>query len=326
MGYLHPHLGEDDVLTLLNQATGFLSQGASVETPTQGVNNQTYLVREAGLVVKIRPRGQGPCVVPCPHWPAYTCALLGDAPNGGVRSLARVTETLQRHGSLPVPSILHFGEGTGPDGSDFTIGEILPGRPFDWEANRMGRHACRSLGEHLGRLHAATAQTEGFGIFGGEPTRWTQWWSRFAASYTILADDVCDGSPLLRGFRARLDEPLLRAIRSPDPRAFPLVCVDQSPSHYLGDHADRITGFVDVEGHLYAPAEWELTTIQMWITHARALRNGYETHRPWPDSMDDVRDAYATYTLLEWLVCTRDLMDSPAEVANLEAWIIGTFA
>ena len=326
MSYLHPHLGEDDVLTLLNQATGFLAPGATVETPPQGVNNRTYLVREAGLVVKVRPGGEGPCAVPCPHWPAYTCALFGDVPNGGVRSLAAITETLQHHGGLRVPALYRIGEGTGPDGSDFTIAEILPGRPYDWETHRLGRHACRQLGEHLGSLHHATAETEGFGIFGGEPIRWTQWWSRFAASYSILADDVCDRSPVLHNFRRRLENPIQRALRSPDPRAFPLVCVDQNPSHYLGNGGDEISGFVDVEGHLHAPAEWELTTALMWMPHPQSFRRGYETHRAWPESMDDVRDAYATYTLLEWIVCTRDLMRRPEEVANLEAWLIGTFA
>lgn len=66
------------------------------------------------------------------------------------------------------------------------------------------------------------------------------------------------------------------------------------------------------------------TTIGMWIPHPRALRRGYEAHRRWPDFVDEVRDAYATYTLLEWLVCTRDLMNRPADVANLEACLIGT--
>lgn len=321
--YLHPHLGDDDVLTLLNRATGFSSEGATVEVPTQGVNNRTYLVREAGLAVKLRPAGSGggSPTVPCPHWPAYVCALLGDVPNGGVRSLVDVTRVLRTHGGLAVPNLLHHGEGTGPEGADFTIGEILPGRPFDWTTNALGRTAARQLGDHLGRLHDATVRTDGFGIFGGETVRWTRWWPRFAASYTILADDVGGASPVLRGARARLDAPLRRAVRSPDPRAFSLVCVDQNPTRYLSDDAGRITGFVDVEGHLWAPAEWELSTILLWMPHSNAFRNAYERHRSWPEGMDAAQDAYTLYTLMEWLVRTRDRMDSPAEVANLEALI-----
>ena len=64
----------------------------------------------------------------------------------------------------------------------------------------------------------------------------------------------------------------------------------------------------------------------MWIPHSHAFRRGYEKHRSWPEAMDDVRDAYATYALLEWIVCTRDLMKRPEDVAGLEAWLIGTFA
>ncbi len=326
MSHLQANLGKDDVLALLDRATGFLTPRAKAETPPQGVNNQTYLVREAGLAVTIRPGGGDPPTVPCRPWPAHACALLGDRPNGGVRSLACVTEILQRHGGLPVPAIVHHGEGTGPGGSDFTISEALPGRPFGWETDRMGRRACRQLGEHLGRLHAATVRTEGFGVFGAEPMPWTQWWPRFTASYRLVADDVCAASPLLGGFRARLEAPLARAIRSPDPRAFPLVCVDQSPTRYLGDENGRIVGFGDVEGHLWAPAEWELTTVLMWLPHPRAFRDAYEAHRPWPIAMDGVRDAYATYALLGWLVCARDLVESPMEVSNLEALLIGSLA
>lgn len=322
MSYLDTHLGNDDVLTLLNRATGFHSPEAQVETPPQGVNNQTYLVREAGMVVKVRPGGDGPTLTPSPHWPAYTCALFGPVPNGGVRSLVALTKILQRTGGLPVPTILHQGEGAGPGGSDYTIGEILPGKPFDWDVNPMGRTASRQLGEHLGQLHDATAQTEGFGIFGGDRAPRSRWWPRFGASYALLADEVCRESSALRPFRPHLDVPLRRANHSPDPLDFSLVCVDQNPTHYLGDDHGRITGFVDIEGHLWAPAEWELAVVSMWIPHTQAFRRGYGLHRAWPEAMEDVSEAYIVYTFLEWILCVRTMMDRPQEVADLERCLL----
>ncbi len=326
MSPLETGLGADEVLGLALGPTGDLSDRPTVEIPPQGVINRSFLRREAGLVVIVRPGGEAQPIEPSLHWPPYTRALFGDVPNGGVHTLRRVTRILRAYGSLPVPEVRHCGEGTGPGGRDYVVVGILPGHSFDWETNRMGRSAARQLGDHLGRLHAATRRFEGFGVFGAEPIHWIQWWPRFAASYETLADEVCGASPALRGFRWRLDLPLRRATCSPDPRVFPLVCVDQNPSHYLGDETGAISGFVDIEGHLFAPAEWELTTILMWMPYPKAFRQGYERHRLWPESMDDVRDAYATYTLLEWIRCTRSMMNRPEDASALEAWLIGTLA
>jgi len=317
VGDIQASLGQADVLSLLDRTIGFLAPG---DDPL------TYVVREAGLAVTIYPDGGIPSTAPGPAWPAYAIALLGEKPQPGIRPLLVLTEILDRHGSLPVPRIVHFGEGTGPNGRDFATAEILPGRPFDGERFRMGKRAARQLGEHLGRIHKATARIDGFGAFGEAPTRWNRWWSRFALSYSVLADVVCDASPAPRGFRRRIDAALDRATRSPDPRDFTLVCVDQNPSRYLGDTHGTISGLAGVQGHLWAPAEWELSAILLWMPSPRAFREGYERYRCWPERMDETRDAYATYTLLKRWRRALERKEPPGEFAEIEARMIETLA
>ena len=306
MRHPDPDLAMDGVHASLQNPTSFLSRVVAAES-----------------IARLCPQGDGTNPVPGSRPLAHARALFGDIPDGGVHARMRITAVLHRHGGLPVPSILHYGERTGPGESDFTIDEVLPGRSFDGETNPMGRAAARQLGDHLGRLHAATARTDGFGAFGGEPIRGTQWWSRFEASYTILADEVCEASSALRASRWRLDAALREATRSPNPSVFPLICIDQDPSRYLGDEGGLITGFVGVAGHLFAPAEWELTTVLMWMPHPHPFRHGYEHHRRWPEGMEAVRDAYATYALMERIRGTRGLMNRTEEKDALEAWLLG---
>ena len=85
------------------------------------------------------------------------------------------------------------------------------------------------------------------------------------------------------------------------PATMSLVCADQRPSHYLDRGDGTISGMIEVESHLWAPREWELVAVLLWISDPDALRSAYEAHLPWPAAMDEVRPAYSLYTLMEWI-------------------------
>lgn len=318
MNYLQTDLSPQLVCDAVFEATGKLQPPERVETPAQGINNQTFLLRDAGLVLKMRPAPDGPQYTPCPHWPAYTCALFGGVPNGGLESIPKVTELLQRHGWLEVPKVFSYDDSARRLNGPFLIGALLPGRQFDWHEHVMSKTAAAQLGEHLGRLHAETARTDGFGIFEDPSYPLSDWWLHFSESFNLLADELCDLSPLLCSARTRMHKLLATALSAPKPDKAALICIDQNPSHYLGGEDGAISGFVDIEGHLWAPPEWELASVLAWVRHERAFRDAYRRFSPWPLTMSKVRPAYTCYTYLEWIYCLRHMTNRQKEVETLE--------
>jgi hypothetical protein len=48
-----------------------------------------------------------------------------------------------------------------------------------------------------------------------------------------------------------------------------------------------VTTLVDVEGHLFAPPEYELVLLEPWLSDRAALARAYERHRPYPTALLD---------------------------------------
>jgi hypothetical protein len=101
-------------------------------------------------------------------------------------------------------------------------------------------------------------------------------------------------------------------VESGAPDAFALICIDQSPKHYLRADDGGIRAMVDVEGHLWAPPEYELAMALIWLRDEEMFRTAYERHFPWPRAMEAVRPAYTFMTWMEWAYCSRTLLQDEA--------------
>ena len=314
----------DTIRAILRAATGAAVDAAEIVVPGHGINNQTWIVRlpdGAGYVVKFRPQVRPAAKAPrnSPHWPRYLQALFGPVPNGGLRSLLQVTELLTAWGSLRVPQIVCVDESCRLAPMTCLVSEWLPGRPFDWDEHRPGEVALCQLGEHVARVHEATATARGFGIFatGGEFAP-EAWWSRFGTAYRTLLDELCRVSAVVSQVRPQLERALERGAATGAPHRFALTCHDQAPTHYLDVGDGTISGMVDIEAHLWAPPEYEVAMLELWARDAAAVRLGYERHARWPETLDAVRPAYWLMTWMEWLRFTYTLRHDPNAAVDLE--------
>jgi fructosamine-3-kinase len=201
----------------------------------------------------------------------------------------------------------------------YLVSEQLTGTPFDWVEGAPGEAALLQLGEHLARMHDATATTHGFGIYatGGEFPA-AEWWPRFGKSYRVLADELCRASAPVTSIRPELDRALEQAAATGAPTRFALICQDQTPTHYLNRGDGTISGMVDIEAHLWAPADYEIATVEIWAKDRAALRQGYERHGTWPETLEAARSAYWFYTWMEWLYCAYTMLHDEAAAADLE--------
>lgn len=321
MNSLSRSAAEAQLRAMLSLASGSDWLGCPIEMPTQGVNNQTYIVRRdgTGLVLKLRPISSGQVVTPCLHWPAYTCALYGNVPNGELSTLVDATALLRENGSLPVPRIFIVDSSASLSPSAFLVAELMPGVPFDWESRPIGAPGLSQIGAHLGTLHRAAYRTDSYGIFADPRIPAQEWWPRFAMAYSILADELSKESEGIRELRPGLDAALLRAMETGTPERFVPMCIDQSPSHYLGDEEGNITGFVDIEGHLWGPADWELAILDLWVREPDALRSGYLSQHSLPARFDETKAAYHCFTLMQWMYCVRYMMGKPDDAVRLES-------
>ncbi len=314
----------DTIREVLRAATGAAVDTTEIVVPDHGVNNQTWIVRlpaGAGYVVKFRPQVRPQAKAPRngPHWPRYLQALFGPVPNGGLPSLLQVTELLTALGSLRVPRIVCVDETCRLAPMTYIVSEWLPGQPFDWDEHTPGAAALRKLGEHVARVHQATATARGFGIFvaGGECAPET-WWSRFGTAYRILLEELCRVSTAINHVRPQLERALEWASATGAPRRFALICHDQAPTHYLDVGDGTISGMVDIEAHLWAPPEYEVAMLELWARDVAGLRQGYEQHARWPETLDAVRPAYWFMTWMEWLRFTYTLRHDRSAAAGLE--------
>ena len=77
---------------------------------------------------------------------------------------------------------------------------------------------------------------------------------------------------------------------------------------------------VDVEGQLFAPPEYELALLELWLPDRATLALAYDTHRPYPAALlDEVRPAYWLFTWMEWAYCLRTLLHEEPAALELEA-------
>jgi hypothetical protein len=321
------HLRDAELRELVRPVLGDRADDAQVQRPDQGVNNRTYLVlprRGPGVAVKMRPYSSHP-VRNSALWPRYTQQLYGPVPNGNISTLTAVSAELSRHGSIRPPDILLVDVSGAHVAAPYMISELLPGSPLSWEAERPGTTAGQ-LGDHVGRLHAATSGS-GFGIYGQrDDCELTDWWTRFARSYRTLAGELARCSEPVAEAVPRLERALTRGVDAGPPTASALVCLDQSPTHYLGPGDGTITAMVDVEGYLFAPPEYEVALLELWIPDRAALARAYECHRPHPAQLlEEVRPAYWLFTWMEWAYCLRTLIHDQPAALKLE-WRLAQLA
>ena len=294
---------------------------ARITQPEQGINNRTYFIQPPSgpeLALKVRPRARAG-VRNSPQWPRYVQQLFGPLPNGDISTLTPITRDLARHGALRVPEIVHVDCSQEHIPAPFFLCEKLEGVPFDWDARPVqGAAACR-LGLHLGRVHRATRQEAGFGIY-VRPGQFGlgEWWPRFAQAYATLLTELARHSPTVAALERPLMAALARAVSAGPPEACVLICADQSPTHYLASPEGTISAMVDVEAHLWGPREYELATVELWARDQEDFRRAYTDCLPWPGVMEQVRPAYWFFTWMEWIYCLHTLLHDPEKAAALE--------
>jgi Ser/Thr protein kinase RdoA (MazF antagonist) len=330
-------LTEGAISTILRRS-GLSGDIQAVRFPAQGINNQTYLVTtmDGGeAVIKVRPgtsAGDKRAGLPVvardnPFWPGYTQALFGRYANGGLRTLGTVTALLARHGGLRVPKVYRVDETCDVVPAPYLVAERVEGAGFDWSGdNRFTPEAARQLGRHLAKVHTATAG-KSFGIFSrhGDFTA-QEWWDRFSQAYRVVFSDLTRTNADLGAGRPAMEEALRRAVATGTPADIALICIDQAPTHYLRADDGSISAMVDVEGHLWAPAAYELAMVEIWIgggtdgaTEKAALRAGYEEVALYPGALlDAVRPAYQLMTWMEWAWCSRTLVGDEAGALSAE--------
>jgi Ser/Thr protein kinase RdoA (MazF antagonist) len=251
-------------------------------------------------------------------WPRYTQQLYGAVPNGDISTLIAVTEDLVRHGSIRTPKILRVDISGDHVAAPYLISELLPGRPLGWDDERPPATAAQ-LGDHVGRIHLATSGP-GFGIYAQRHYfELADWWPHFARSYRTLAGELAGSSPPVAEAAPLLERALARGIKSGSPATSALICLDQSPTHYLGPGDGTISAMVDVEGHLFAPTEYELALLEVWIADRATLAQAYERHRHHPAALlEEVRPAYWLFTWMEWAYTLRTLIHDQTSALELE--------
>jgi fructosamine-3-kinase len=325
------YLTEADVRAIVMRV-GFSPEAiVQIQYPEQGINNQTYIVQQANgpdLVIKVRPvssksksrlRKAGKNN---PYWPRYTQELFGPYPNGDISTLPEITRALEAHGGLRVPHVYLDDTSLELVPAPYLVSERLRGVAFDWSARPFTAAATRQLGEHLAMLHSATGGRT-FGIYARHdeyPAE--EWWAHFTRAYHTMLQDLTRASKYIASIRNRLEVALAQATATGTPASFPLVCIDQSPTHYLSAEDGRISGMIDVEAHLWAPQEYELTMVELWLQDVDAFRRGYSAYRPWPAAMDQVRSAYTFMTWMEWIYCSYTLLHDEARAVALEQHVV----
>lgn len=318
----------EEMVRAVARRAGFGGDVESLRFPGQGVNNQTCLVRLTDgrqLAVKARPGGREagtpkqPVTGDNPFWPRYTRALFGDFPNGDIETLPAVTALLREHGAVRVPEVYRVDDSFELVAAPYAVSECLAGAAHAFTVDPMTPRAAAQLGEHLARVHAGTAG-DTWGVFDrrGEFTA-EAWWPRFADAYRTLYRELAARSDIMRDLERPLFAALERAAATGTPASFPLICLDNAPTHYLRADDGGIAAMVDVEGHLWAPREYELAMVELWLGSQRcAMWAGYERAAERPTAQPAVRDAYQWMTWMEWTYCNYTLLNDPAEARRME--------
>ncbi len=321
-------LSEADLRSVVSHTIGAQADSAEIIMPHQGINNMTYFARNRGgdnFVIKVRPGlKREPDAPPppkrrvnSPQWPRYTQELLGPYPNGDLDTLPGIAALLRQHGRVRLPRIFRVDDTLELIPAAYIVTEWLEGTSFDW--HDFTPQAARQLGEHLGGVHAATGNKGGFGIFASNAEFPAEhWWLRFAKAYRILAAELARGSETMRSLGDTLERALTQAVATGTPQRCGLICIDQNPQHYLRGEEGTIAAMVDIEGHLWAPIEYELAMVEMWVQHPANLRAGYEQVTAWPAALEQARPAYQFMTFMEWIYCVYTLLHKPEEAAELE--------
>ena len=328
---------EDKTLREIVVQSGFVVPVKNIWQPGQGVNNQPYFVDlegtdRADLVIKVRPglkAAPKPKPVPRhnPYWPAYTQALFGRYANGDLAALPAAAQQIADNGSLRTPQVFLADQSFERASASYLVSEHLTGTAIDWVGERrFTPKAARQLGRHLGQKHQNTGSGATFGIFGRRDDFAAAWWERFAEAYWFLMDRLSRRSKAVAALHPAMEDALRQAQSTGTRESFPLICIDQSPTHYLiADDSQGIAAMIDIEGHLWAPAAYELAMVEIWIgggtdgvAERTALREGYAEASPYPAALLDVaRPAYQLMTWMEWMNCNYTLLNNREEARGI---------
>ena len=315
---------EAQVREVARRVIGDSAATAHIYAPTQGINNKTFIVEATGaqsLVIKLRPGGFcDQAVRNSPQWPRYTQHLLGTIPNGGIGTIQPISDDINRWGAIAAPEVLLVDTTADLLPAPYFVMRKLDGEPFGWERDALGEDASRQLARHLAGIHCAGRSRDHFGIYAC-PDQFSarEWWPRFRRAYETIFRELSGWSSSLLSLQKPILTALGRAEQTGSPSEFPLVCIDQSPSHYLRDVRGNIAAMIDVEAHLWAPRAYELTMIEIWLPDFGLFNESYSAHLDWPSEMELVRPAYWLMTIMEWIYCSRTLMHDDAAADQLEA-------
>lgn len=314
-------LTEDAARAIARQVVGSRAGDATLITPAQGLSGWTYLLKFPegdGLVIKLQP---SPWHQPRDRsfWPRHTQALFGPRPNGGVETVLALTGRLTSIGTLRIPQVYLADDSLELVASPYVVSEYLPGIPYDWSGHVLSGRAVEQLGEHLARVHAATAGAPAFGIFvsKGEYSA-DAWWLHFRRTFRTLVHELSRRAAIPKAVEPQLNRALERAVAAGSPGSMSLVCIDQRPAHYLDRGDGSIGGMIEVEAHLWGPREYELAAVQCWISDREAFRTAYERHYPWPAVMEEVQPAYGLFSFMERTIRCHTSPSSPTGAAALE--------
>jgi hypothetical protein len=134
----------------------------------------------------------------------------------------------------------------------------------------------------------------------------------------MLLKRLVEASPQLESVVPSLLAAFDRAVSAGEPRHCALICLDQAPSHYLRAQGGGISAMIDIEGHLWAPVEYELAIVSLWMRPFETVKAAYEEHVAWPSAFDEVSDVYRNFTWMQWIYCMRFLTPNPTVVEGLE--------
>ncbi|GEM48534.1 phosphotransferase enzyme family protein [Deinococcus cellulosilyticus] len=171
------------------------------------------------------------------------------------------------------------------------------------------------LGEMMARIHAQTF------TWCGHPTgRVQKPLEDFHAALLDTMQMLVDRFYPAAEFRAALEHARAQLEDVPVTEAS-LVMLDQDPSQYL-HHEGELSGLVDVEAYVIAPAALDLIGLEYVLDRkaARAVKQGYCRIRPFPD-LSRVRSPYRLFCRLlsiQGKVPLEDWMNHPAFLDGLD--------
>ena len=218
--------------------------------------------------------------------------LFGSKPLEELTYHPALAKYLNRHGEIPVPTVLRVESSNDLIGKPFTVME---------RANGVGAHGhdfvpksiARQLGRHIGSLHSKSVKK-----FGNFPRTRSLSANEFPQRLVAALESLyahawkCDEE-----VQAFIDHYLARARRLPPPTHIALIMPDMSPEQFLVDNG-RLSALVDIESCVWGPIELELVTIERFIRNGDAFRTGYEETFGALPPLEPVREVFRFFYYL----------------------------